>query len=73
MSDNVTRIHPAPSIPNPLMTNPWAALSDTEIEQGIFAAQVRIDAARHTIASLTRERKRRLQEEPAQDQRQEKP
>ena len=53
------RIHPAPSIPNPLMTNPWGELSDDEIEREIFAASVRIDGAEHTKRSLERERARR--------------
>ncbi|RZT59335.1 hypothetical protein EV140_1940 [Microcella alkaliphila] len=56
---NVTRIHPAPSIPNPLMHNPWAALTDEQIEEQIFAAKVRIDAAEHTVRSLEREAMRR--------------
>ncbi len=58
--DNVTRIHPAPSLPNPLTENPWAALTHAEIEDGIFRAEVRIDAAQHTLQSLLRERARRL-------------
>lgn len=62
MTEHVTRIHPAPSIPNPLHSNPWADLSDAEIEQGIYAAHVRIDAAQHTVASLTREKQRRSRE-----------
>lgn len=62
MGENVTRIHPAPSIPNPLMSNPWVALSDEEIDEGIIRAASRIDAAQHTIQSLTRERVRRALE-----------
>lgn len=60
MADNVTRIHPAPSIPNPLTENPWAELSDAEILDELFHAEVRIEAARHTFHSLMRERARRL-------------
>lgn len=51
-----------PRIPNPLQGNPWDSMTDKEIEDGIFAAQVRIDAAEHTVRSLTRERERRIQE-----------
>lgn len=57
--DNVTRIHPAPSIPNPLHENPWARLSDEEIASCINAARARIDAVEHTIRSLERELIRR--------------
>ena len=58
-ADNVTRIHPAPSIPNPLMTNPWATLSDEDLEREILAASVRVDGAMHTKQSLEREQARR--------------
>lgn len=59
MSDNVTRIHPAPSIPNPLAVNPWAEMSDAEISDAIVQAHARIDAVEHTKRSLLREIERR--------------
>lgn len=60
MSDgNVTRIHPAPSIPNPLVTNPWAAATTSDLEQSLVAALSRADAAMHTVRSIQRELHRR--------------
>lgn len=60
--DNVTRIHPAPSIPNPLFHNPWAALTGEQLEEQMIAARARMDAAEHTLRALEREAMRR---EPA--------
>ena len=57
--ENVTRIHPAPSIPNPLFENPWARLTDEEIADSILSVNARIDAAEHTKRSLKRELARR--------------
>jgi len=57
--DNVTRIHPAPSIPNPLQVNPWSALTDEQISESIVASRARADAAEHTARSLEREQARR--------------
>lgn len=59
MSGNLTRIHPAPSIPNPLTTNPWAEIPDAELDAEILRTEVRIDGAEHTLASLKLERQRR--------------
>lgn len=59
MSENVTRIHPAPVIPNPLHTNPWAEIPDAELDAEILRTEVRIDGAQHTLRSLQRERQRR--------------
>lgn len=59
MPDNVTRIHPAPSIQNPLMVNPLAALTDDELREELERTRVRIDAAEHTLRSLMRESARR--------------
>jgi hypothetical protein len=59
MADNVTRIHPAPSITNPLHENPWAQMSDAEISMEITRANARIDAVEHTKRSLLRELERR--------------
>lgn len=59
MSDNVTRIHPAPSIPNPLTTNPWAAMTDAELDAELLRTEVRLDAVQHTLNALTYERDRR--------------
>ena len=59
MSENVTRIHPAPSIPNPLKTDQWAVLTDAELAEEVARAEARIDAAQHTLAALERERARR--------------
>ncbi len=56
---NVTRIHPAPSILNPLTTNPFAEMTDSELDAEVLRAEVRLDAVRHTLDSLTRERARR--------------
>ncbi len=57
--DNVTRIHPAPSIANPLTENPWAALTDEQLEQAMISAKARADAVEHTMRSLEREAMRR--------------
>lgn len=60
MSDNnVTRIHPAPSVANPFRYNPWAGLSVAEVNEAISRAEVRIEAAIHTKQSLERELARR--------------
>ncbi len=59
MSEKVTRIHPAPSIPNPFEHNPWEGMTLEEITLGIAAASARIDAAEHTKRSLLRELERR--------------
>lgn len=57
--DNVTELHPAPRIPNPLMTNPLAGLSDDELGSSLLGALARIDAAQHTVRALAAERRRR--------------
>lgn len=57
--DNVTRIHPAPSIPNPLFHNPWAALTSEQLEEQMIAAKARMDAAEDTLRALERESMRR--------------
>lgn len=62
--DNVTRIHPAPSIPNPLTENPWEWMPDDELARQIAAAGARIDAASHTHRSLLRELARRNRNSP---------
>lgn len=62
--DNVTRIHPAPSIPNPLFDNPWARLTDEELAESIVACRARADAQQHTARSLERELIRRHSEVP---------
>lgn len=59
--ENVTRIHPAPSIPNPLMENPWEWMPDEELTRQIAAAAARVDAATHTHRALLRELTRRWQ------------
>lgn len=60
----VTRIYPAPSIPNPLMVNPWAALTDEQIAESIISCRARADAAEHTARSLERELIRRHPDSP---------
>ena len=66
VNDYVTRIHPAPSIPNPLTTNPWAGMTDAELDSELLRTEVRLDAVRHTLDSLTRERARRDDARPAE-------
>jgi len=61
---NVTRIHQAPSIPNPLRNpTPWEGMSDEQIAEETFRVDSRIDAAEHTRRSLQRELARRRGEE----------
>lgn len=63
MSDNVTRIHPAPTIPNPFESNPLAGMTAEVIEAEIEAASARVHAARRTIDMLKREQARRAESE----------
>ena len=55
------RIHPAPSIPNPLISNPWEEMGAAEISMEIVRCGVRIEAIEHTRKSLLRELERRTQ------------
>lgn len=57
--DNVTRIHPAPSIPNPLMNSPWADFTDTDLQHAALTTRARIAAAEHTLRAVEREIARR--------------
>ena len=66
MSENVTRIHPAPSIPNPLKTDQWGAFTDAELAEEIARAEARINAAQYTLRALERERTRRDGQEKSQ-------
>lgn len=63
--DNVTRIHPAPSIPNPLMFSPIMLLTDEELGEAINSAHARAAAAARTARVLERELIRRHEDSPA--------
>ena len=57
--DNVTRIHPAPSIPNPMAHNPMWSLSDDSLRYSLELAEARLDAVKQTERSIRYERARR--------------